>query len=380
MLKLRLTAIAAAAILLTACAAEPAYSPAPVVAPAVDAEKARLEAELAASRAEQARLANKVSSMEAAKAAAPAPAPAPAASSAMGDGYPVNAKAGECYARVVNPPVFKTVTEKVLAKAATEKVEIIPAKFEDVEEKVLVKPAGKKVVEVIPAVYKEVQDKVLTKPASEKLETIPATYKTVEEKELVKPATTIWKKGHGPIEKVDNISGDIMCLIEVPAEYRVIKHTVVDSPATIKRIPIPAEYAVIKRQELVKASEVKEADVPAEYKIVKTRKQVAAAEDKRTPIPAVYQEVTRQVLVSEGTSEWKNILCETNTTVGIVQDIQRALLAKGHNPGKIDGAIGPETGAAITAFQKANGLATGGLTLETLNKLGVSFSSAKDPK
>ena len=374
MTKFRLTALAAATVLLAACATEPAYTPLPT-APVVDAEKARLEAELAAAKAEQARLAKKVSNLESEKAEAPAPAPAmSAAAPAAGgtDGYPIAAKAGECYARVVNPPVFKTVTEKVLAKAATEKVEIIPAVFVEQEERVLVKPAGKKVVEVIPAVYKIVEDKVLVKPASEKLETIPATYKTLEEKELVKPATTIWKKGRGPIEKVDNISGDIMCLVEVPAEYRVIKKTVVDQPASIKRIPIPAEYTVVKRQELVKAAELKEADVPAEYKVVKTRKQSSAAEEKRIPIPAEYQDVTRQQLVSEGTSEWKSILCETNTTVGIVQDIQRALETKGFKPGPIDGVIGSETGAALTAFQKANNLATGGITMETLNKLGVA--------
>jgi hypothetical protein len=371
MTNFRLSVLAATAMLLSACATGPAYTPVPV-APAVDAEKARLQADLAAARAEQARLSEKVSALQAevnAPAPVPAPAPAPAPST---DGYPANAKAGECYARVVNPPIFKSVSEKVLAKAATETVEIIPARFEEVEEKVLVKPASKKVVEVIPAVYRMVEEKVLVKAASERLETIPATYKVVEEKELVKPATTIWKKGRGPIEKVDNISGDIMCLVEVPAEYRVIKKTVVDTPAEVKRIPIPAEYAVIKRQELVKAAELKEADVPAEYKVVKVRKQAAAAEEKRIPVPAVYQEVTRELLVSEGSSEWKSILCETNTTVGVVQDIQRALLAKGFNPGPIDGVIGSETTAAMNAFQKANNLATGGITFETLSKLGVS--------
>ncbi len=369
MTNFRLSVLAATAMLLSACATGPAYTPVPA-APAIDAEKSRLEADLAAARAEQARLSEKVSTLQAeVNKPAPAPAPAPAPST---DGYPINAKAGECYARVVNPPIFKSVTEKVLAKSATETVEIIPARFEEVEEKVLVKPASKKVVEVIPAVYRMVEEKVLVKAASERLETIPATYKVVEEKELVKPATTIWKKGRGPIEKVDNISGDIMCLVEVPAEYRVIKKTVVDSPAEVKRIPIPAEYAVIKRQELVKAAELKEADVPAEYKVVKVRKVAAPADEKRIPVPAVYQEVTREVLVSEGSSEWKSILCETNTTVGVVQDIQRALLAKGFNPGPIDGVIGSETTAAMNAFQKANNLATGGITLETLSKLGVS--------
>jgi len=187
----------------------------------------------------------------------------------------------------------------------------------------------------------------------------------------VKPATTMWKKGRGPIEKLDNLSGEIMCLVDVPAEYRIVKTKVVDTPAQVKRTPIPSEYAVVKRQELVKPAEVREIDVPAEYKTVKVLKMVTPPQEQRIPIPAEYQTVEKQVLVKEGTAAWKSILCETNTTPGIVADIQRALLAKGFNPGKIDGVIGRETADAIKAFQQANGLSTGGLTMETLERLGV---------
>lgn len=307
----------------------------------------------------------------AAPAAAAVVPPAPPAMPVR-ESFPINAKAGECYARVVNPPKFETRTEQQLAKAASERIEIIPARFETVEEKVMVKPAGKKVVEIIPAVYKTVEEAVVVKAASERIEQIPAVYKVVEEQQLIKPATTAWKKGRGPIEKYDGLTGEIMCLVTVPAEYRTVKKRVVASPAEVRRIPVPAEYSTIKRQELLKPAEVREIETPAEYRTVRTLKMVAPASEQRIPIPAEYQTVASQVLVSEGKAEWKSILCETNTTPGIVQDIQRALLAKGFNPGPIDGIIGRETSAAITGFQQANNLATGGLTMETLNKLGIS--------
>ena len=387
MTHLRLSALSLAAMLLSACA-----TTAPDTSTA-DAERDRLAAELAAVKADQARLTRQVNSLQAeaqpayqtsavaapapaarpAPTYTPAPAPAPAASpvGSGGEAAPINARAGECYARVVNPPIFESRTEKVLAKAASERVEVIPAQFEYVDETVLVKPASKKIVEVIPAVFRTVEESVLVKTASEKIEEIPATYKIVEEKQLVKPATTMWKKGRGPIEKLDNLSGEIMCLVDVPAEYRIVKTKVVDTPAQVKRTPIPSEYAVVKRQELVKPAEVREIDVPAEYKTVKVLKMVTPPQEQRIPIPAEYQTVEKQVLVKEGTAAWKSILCETNTTPGIVADIQRALLAKGFNPGKIDGVIGRETADAIKAFQQANGLSTGGLTMETLERLGV---------
>ena len=367
MLNLRLTALAAACALLTACAS----TPKPVPLPPSDTPMS-IEADNAGGYRVLAP--DGVTQVGTVTGLPPPPPPAEPAFVSGSQSFPINAKAGECYARVVNPPKFETRSEQMLAKAETERIEITPATFEVVEEKVLVKPAGKKIVEIIPAVYKTVEEAVVTKPASEKIEQIPAVFKEVEETQLIKPATTQWKKGRGPIEKYDGLTGEIMCLVTVPAEYRTIKKRVVASPAEVKRIPVPAQYGTIKRQELLKPAEVREVETPAEYKIVKSMKQVTAAEEKRIPIAAEYQTVKSQVLVSEGKAEWKSILCQTNTTPGIVQDIQRALLAKGFDPGPIDGVIGVKTSAAIRGFQTANGLATGGLTMDTLDKLGVSTS------
>lgn len=69
--------------------------------------------------------------------------------------------------------------------------------------------------------------------------------------------------------------------------------------------------------------------------------------------------------------EWRSVLCETNSSGAMVTQIQRALLKAGHNPGPIDGVIGSETKAAIVSFQKAKGLAIGGITQQTLKKLGM---------
>jgi len=54
-----------------------------------------------------------------------------------------------------------------------------------------------------------------------------------------------------------------------------------------------------------------------------------------------------------------------------VMMMQRALLKAGFNPGPIDGVLGTQTKEAVTAYQKAHGLATGAITLETLRSLGI---------
>ena len=56
-----------------------------------------------------------------------------------------------------------------------------------------------------------------------------------------------------------------------------------------------------------------------------------------------------------------------------VKKAQEALMKKGHNPGSIDGIMGPQTTAAIKAFQSASGVKeTGRLDAETSEKLAVS--------
>lgn len=53
-----------------------------------------------------------------------------------------------------------------------------------------------------------------------------------------------------------------------------------------------------------------------------------------------------------------------------VEKAQRALAAKGFDPGPIDGLFGPKTGSAVLRFQTANGLVqTGKLDTATMAKL-----------
>ena len=284
--------------------------------------------------------------------------------------FPPNAKAGECYARVFVPSKHRTVKKRVLKTEASEKVTIIPAKYQWVEETILRKEASE-VAKVIPARYEMVSEKVLVSQASEKWVTKPAVFKDVTEKMLVKEAHSDWKKGRGPIEKLNYSTGEIMCLIEVPAEYKYVTKRVQVTPPTTEKVVIPAKYKTVEKRVMVEAPKLVKTTIPAEYRTIKVKKVVTPPKEVRTVIPATYATVTQQEKVSEGHMEWRSILCETNTTADAVRDIQRALLAKGFNPGPIDGVIGSQTKAAVNSFQKAKGLAIGGVTQETLRKLGL---------
>ena len=239
---------------------------------------------------------------------------------------PPQASPGECYARAFVPPTYRTMTEKVLAQSASERVEIIPARYEWVEERVLVEPP------------------------SSRMEKVPAEYKWESKRILVKPAHTTWKKGRGLIEKVDHTTGEIMCLVEIPAQYKTVKQKV-----------------------MVKSPSHRLVEIPAAYKTVKVRKLVSPSQERRIAIPAQYQTIRKTEQVSEGKMEWRRVLCETNVTPQIISRLQSALLKAGYNPGPIDGILGRRTNAAVSAYQKKKGFATGGLTYETLKSLGVKL-------
>ncbi len=74
-----------------------------------------------------------------------------------------DAKAGECYAKVIIPAVFETKEEKILVKEASAKISSVAAKYGWKEEKVLSKEASKKIIPV-KATYKTVTEKVMIKP------------------------------------------------------------------------------------------------------------------------------------------------------------------------------------------------------------------------
>jgi hypothetical protein len=283
---------------------------------------------------------------------------------------PQNARPGYCYAKVFVPPKYEQESVTVLSREASERIEVIPAKFEMVEKRVLVKDASAR-LEIIPAQYETVEERVLVKPASTKLVEEPAKYQWVEEKILVKPAQTVWKKGRGLVERVDDATGEIMCLVEEPAVFKTVKKRIVEEPAITRQVEIPAEYKTIKKTVMVKPPTTRSVEIPAVYETVKVRQMVSAAQEKRIEIPASYETVTKTVKASDGRLEWRPALCETNMTSEFITELQQALLRAGHDPGNIDGIYGQRTSAAVRSYQEAKGLPRGVLTLGTLQSLGL---------
>ena len=294
--------------------------------------------------------------------------------------FPPNPKAGECYARVLIPATYATVSEKVLKREAGERIEVIPARYETASETVLVNEASSK-LEVIPAVYGKVEERVLVKPAATKIVEVPAVYKTVTERVLDKPAHTAWKKGPAASQSSNVLSqsttdtGEIMCLVEVPATYKTVEKRVLVTPARTDEVSIPAEYKTVTRTVVKQPATTREVVIPAKYETIEVTKLVAPANERRIAIPAEYQTVTRTNKASDERMEWRRVMCEVNMTRDNVLALQKSLADAGYYKASLDGIIGGQTLAAARKYALDKNLPAGSnyVPMEVVKSLNISL-------
>ncbi len=293
------------------------------------------------------------------------------------DDMPPNAKPGKCYAKCLMPDEYETVTEQILVKEASKKIDVVPATYKTVDEQILVKE-GYKVLEVVPPTYTTVTEQVMVKEAGKRLEYVPAVYETVTEQVLVAPATTKWVRGEANANCVSANPDDcrVWCLKEVPAEYRTVTKQVLKQAATTTSLDVPAEYKTVTKTVVQSPAKTVEKEIPAEYRSVTKQIVDRAATTSSVDIPAEYKTVTsRKLKKVGGFTEWREVVCEANMSAATIRQIQGALKGKGYDPGPIDNVLGSKTREAIMKFQKDNGLAVGingtSVPVETMRALGL---------
>ncbi|UWR21422.1 peptidoglycan-binding domain-containing protein [Sulfitobacter sp. S190] len=85
----------------------------------------------------------------------------------------------------------------------------------------------------------------------------------------------------------------------------------------------------------------------------------------------VYRDETRQNIVTPRTDRWFETPCPPAFTVEFVSTLQRALKARGRYAGPINGNLDSATRAAVLDVQRANGLSSDVLSIETARMLGL---------
>lgn len=322
---------------------------------------------------------------------------------------PANAKPGECYTRTYLKAQYSTVDEKILVQEPARKFEITPPVYQTVNERVLISEGSKRMIlvdsegvplpknsgakisvnaqghlEIVGGYKRKVTKRVLVKPAYEKVIAVAPTFKTIKDRILVQPARTGWKlskandiygpavarRNGAPVTRINQTTGEVMCLVKIPATYKTVLRKVVSTPAATRVVNVSAEYKTIVKTvtEPVSIKEITTGPVYAEY----TKKVLAQpGEQREINVPAKYMTVSKKVLSREEGVQWVSVLCQANITKDKIKEVQLALKKRGEYRGPIDGLIGGGTMRAITAYQKKKRLIEAGLTIETLTSLGV---------
>jgi len=94
--------------------------------------------------------------------------------------------------------------------------------------------------------------------------------------------------------------------------------------------------------------------------------------------PAIYRVERVPRIVQEREELWFEAPCADDLTPEVVATLQRALAARGHYDGPIDGVLSPATRRAVRAFQRPIGLDSAVLSMRAARMLGlVSYDRAQ---
>lgn len=245
----------------------------------------------------------------------------------IGGDVPPNAEPGKCYARCLIPDQYDWVTKKVVDQ---------PKMFKKVR---------------VPALYSTVYDTVVSRPRSVRTVQVPAEYEEISETVMIAPTTTKWVKGKADAGCLSANPEDcqVMCLVEVPAQYRTVRKKVMKNESYTREIVTPEEIKIIAKQVRIKDEGFMTVEIPETYRT----------------------EQDRVIVKKGGYQAWREVLCGDQITSQRIISIQQALKARGYDPGPLDDVFGAQTKAALITYQRDNGLPVGNLNLETLEHLGV---------
>ncbi|MEO0339773.1 MAG: peptidoglycan-binding domain-containing protein [Bacteroidota bacterium] len=179
------------------------------------------------------------------------------------EGLPADAEAGKCYAKCMIADDYETVTERVVVKAASKRVEIVPAKFETITQRILIKEPSKRIASASLSndLYENATERVMIKPAYVRYEYVPAEYETITERIMVREASKRF--------------------VPRSAKFKTVRTQVETEPEV--------KYAV---------------GTVAQFETVTERVMVREASTRLERVDPVYEKQMERVMVTPATTKW----------------------------------------------------------------------------
>lgn len=313
------------------------------------------------------------------------------------------------------PAQYKTVSHRVMVLPATYKwsrkaqgkvVRIdnmtgeilcrvkVPAVYKTVSKKVQVRPA-RTIRSLVPAAYKTVKVKKLIAPAKYRLVSSPAQYKTQNYRVKVGSSRIVWRQVMCKTHKSYKKHYTKPAYRKPVKQYRkVTPRRVMHKPATKYRKPLISQheyYSVMNAGKKVtrKAAprrthkagisqrdyySVMNAAKKVSKKVSTKKKVVKHKKVKHTSPKKMMKSIKPKAKAASSKTAAKTTATDSQKQMSkqnIIRSIQKALKAKGFDPGTVDGKMGAGTAAALKAFQSSHGLPVGRLTKDTFRALGL---------
>jgi hypothetical protein len=145
---------------------------------------------------------------------------------------------------------------------------------------------------------------------------------TVVDNLMVSPARSEWRRSYvGPGGFIPpgarmEPTGEIMCLVEIPAVYQRAERQVMVRPGRSYEVVDPPVTRTVERQVIDQPGRVIERRIPAVYRIERASRMVTPERVDVIEVPAVMRDVTRQRMVDAGHDDWREIDCPAAPVAG----------------------------------------------------------------
>lgn len=324
------------------------------------------------------------------------------------------AKPGQCFSRLLVSPQFETYMDHVLVTPAHTETRVIPAVTRVVERDVMVAPE-RRVRRIVPAVTHMETVTEVVRPASVREEHVEAQYETRTTHVMTEAPQQVWTRSRGiagdaalvtpddhqavpyradgklqwPGKYDDESDGqtdpdtadyvaqgpsqDVWCLDQKPGKYAKRTERVMTRQDSVRSVEVPAVTRQVERRVVDQPESEVEEVIPAVTERRQFTEVVTPEHTETYQVPAVYQDVKRQRVVGQPKVVWREVLCSKNATPKVIMLIQRALAARGYQPGAIDGHLGRQTATAMQKFQADQGLPQGQVSVEAVQALGIDL-------
>lgn len=283
-------------------------------------------------------------------------------------------RAGQCWAQLVQEPVTRRQTLRVVAVDGTTRLQVEPPQLRTQPRAVVVKEAAQ-TFRVEPPRFRQVTEQIEVKDEVRRLVVVPAVYEDREESVLVDSARVVLESCRVSAQRAAGsgaASRQAKCAREVPARYQTVTRRVLVQPESTREEVTPAVYSTVTKWVLEAPARAVPDTLPASTRQVPLTEVVRPAQVQAQ----VVEPVVAPLLVTqhEGMPQlvWRRALCESEALPEVVTSLQRALRAQGLDVGQADGKLGRRTMAALMDYQRGEGLAIGLVTFETLDRLGLS--------